>query len=472
MTDWGAWSRAAWRRHLPDVADPLAFVREAGNGTVHGVAHATAMAAPDRPAIRLGADEVARLAQQVSPGDRVLIAAPPSIAWIACYLGTLRAGGIAVLANPAYTDSELGQIRDAATPVMVIGEPAQMLADAPEPWVERSTPDAVALLAFTSGTTGRPKGVPLTHRNLLTSIRAAMTAWRWKPRDILAHGLPLFHQHGLGGVHATLIAGSRLNLLARYEPESLAIQLDRAKATILFAVPTMYQRLPEEAHQLVHLRLCVSGSAQLSRAVAVRAELALGKAPLVRYGTTESGLDTSQVYSDPRNPVFADTIGLPLPGVQVRLADDGEIQLRGPQVFGGYWRDDATTPSAFTSDGWFRTGDIGALDEATGHLAIRGRTKDVIITGGLNVHPREVELALEKHPAIAEAAVAGVPSTEWGEQVTAWVVMKDGARFDEAALIAHAHRLLAPYKCPKRVLELYELPRNAMGKLDRSRLGA
>ena len=180
--------------------------------------------------------------------------------------------------------------------------------------------------------------------------------------------------------------------------------------------------------------------------------------------------------ADPRG----DTLGVPLPGVLVRIgaadgvADpgaDGEIQLRGPHVFSGYWHDQAATEAAFTPDGWFRTGDIGAVDPATGHLVIRGRTKEMIISGGLNVYPREVEIALEGHPSVAEAAVAGVPDERWGERVTAWVVLRDGHEFDEAALVAHARTLLAGYKCPKRVFRLAELPRNQLGKILRSALG-
>jgi len=320
----------------------------------------------------------------------------------------------------------------------------------PQPWNEHAGPDSVALLAFTSGTTGKPKGVPLTHRNLLTSIRAAMAAWRWKRYDRLVHALPLFHQHGLGGLHATLIAGSSLHLLPRFDPEELLRAAE--KATALFAVPTMYQRLDGNAAG-DRLRLCISGSAPLSRAVAKHAEEVLGRAPLVRYGTTESGLDTSQVISDPP----ADTVGIPLPGVELRLGEDGEIHLRGPQVAAAF----------LESDGWFRTGDIGRLDEATGHLVIDGRTKEMIITGGMKVYPREVEVALEAHPDVAEVAVAGLASERWGEQVTAWVVMRPGAPFDAGRLIEHASTLLAPYKRPKEIKRMESLPRNHVGKIDR-----
>jgi malonyl-CoA/methylmalonyl-CoA synthetase len=197
---------------------------------------------------------------------------------------------------------------------------------------------------------------------------------------------------------------------------------------------------------------------------------------VIRYGTTESGLDVSNPVAGPRG----DTLGVPLPGMLVRIAAadgladrgaDGEIQVRGPHVFSGYWHDQAATEAAFTRDGWFRTGDIGGVDPVTGHLVIRGRTKEMIISGGLNVYPREVEIALESHPSVAEAAVAGIADERWGERVTAWVVLRDGHEFDEVALIAHGRTLLAGYKCPKRVFRLAELPRNQLGKILRSALG-
>ena len=208
----------------------------------------------------------------------------------------------------------------------------------------------------------------------------------------------------------------------------------------------------------------------MARLERLEAMLAPTLVPLIRYGTTESGLDVSNPVDDPRG----DTVGMPLPGVQARIAAepgaDGEIQVRGPQVFAGYWRDPAATAAARTPDGWFRTGDIGTVDPQSGHLSIRGRIKEMIITGGLNVYPREVEIVLEAHPSVAEAAVAGLPDDHWGEQVTAWVVLRAGHPFDEAALIAHARTQLAGYKCPKRVFLLAALPRNQLGKIVRTAL--
>jgi acyl-CoA synthetase (AMP-forming)/AMP-acid ligase II len=453
------WSRAAWRRHLPNAPDINAFVRGLGDGTIHGLAHATAIASPDKVAVRIGEEvithgELDSLAGRyaaslaIKEGDRVLLAAPLSLSWLGAYMGTLRAGGVAVLANPTYTQAELDGIVKAAEPALVLREIGRPDAK-PQPWSERAAPDSVALMAFTSGTTGTPKGVPLTHRNLLTSIRAAMAAWRWRRYDTLVHALPLFHQHGLGGLHATLIAGSSFHLLPRFDPEELIRATE--KATVLFAVPTMYQRL--EGRSGRRLRLCISGSAPLSRAVARHTQEVLGRAPVVRYGTTESGLGTSQVISDPPT----DTVGIPLPGVELRLGEDGEIQVRGPQVAAAF----------LEKDGWFRTGDVGRLDKATGQLVIDGRIKEMIITGGMKVYPREVEVALESHTDVAEAAVAGVASERWGEQVTAWVVMKPGASFDAARLIEHAGTRLAQYKRPKEIKRVDSLPRNHVGKIDR-----
>src|SRR6266568_5139555 len=226
---WVEWSRAGWARHVPEVTDE--FVAGLGEGTVHGLAHATANTAGDRPAVRIGGESVTHgeldamaarctgwLHSRVAPGDRVLLAAPVSLPWIAMYLGILRAGTVAILANSSYTKPELDQLEAAANPTLVITDvDEEWLAGKPEPWVQRGEPDSPALLAFTSGTTGKPKGVPLTHRQLLTSIRSAMAAWRWSADDALAHALPLYHQHGLGGLHATLIAGSTLVLLARFD---------------------------------------------------------------------------------------------------------------------------------------------------------------------------------------------------------------------------------------------------------------
>jgi acyl-CoA synthetase (AMP-forming)/AMP-acid ligase II len=524
---WREWSRAAWRRHLPDISDLDAYVAALGEATIHGLARWSAANTPGRLAISVdgvglthGAlDEMASrvagwLVGRINPGERVLIAGPVSLDWVACYLGTLRAGGVAALANPSYTAAELDELVGASGATLAIawGGAARRLAEVssaralvivtddaaggagvsdlincePDTKLDRTGPGSTAILAFTSGTTGRPKGVPLTHRNLVSSIRAVMAAWRWSSDEVLIHSLPLFHLHGLGGLHATLIAGSSLHIVSHFTPVGLLRVAAESRATAVFAVPTMYQRLaaekPSASPALSDLRLAVSGSAPLGEDVAAGAAELLGRFPLVRYGTTESGLDTSHVYGDAGSVSLSRTIGLPLPGLEVRIAGDdgveleaeaeGEIQVRGPQVFAGYWGDPKATSAAFASGGWFRTGDIAQRDATSGHLVIRGRSKEVIITGGLNVYPREVELALEKHPSVREAAVAGIPHERWGEQVTAWVVLKPGYALVAEALIAHARSLLAPYKCPKQVFRVEALPRNDLGKLDRGRLRA
>ena len=567
MMNGTSWSRAGWRAHLSladaavgDAAVGDAAVRDAavgdaavadlvarlGTATIPDLAAESAAQFPDRVAVSVdgvpvthaGLDAAAGrvagwLAARIAPGDRVLLAAGPGPGFLRCYLGALRAGAVVVLANPGYTAAELAHLVTDSGARLAFADPgpAEQLATlaGPPDTVLVTDPDCagrplppvpqpgdLALLAYTSGTTGRPKGVPLTHRQLATSIRSAMAAWRWTPDDVLVHALPLFHQHGLGGVHATLIAGSTAHLQSRFSPAGLIGLARQTAASVLFGVPATYQALLDTARErgalaagalaagalaegtlaegtlasgspvagprLGRLRLAVCGSAPLRPGLARELPALLGQLPLVRYGTTESGLDVS----NPLGRARADTVGLPLPGVECRVwpiqpmtappgggvvpGTDGEIQLRGPQVFGGYWGDPAATAAAFTADGWFRTGDVGAVEEASGHLVIRGRIKELIISGGLNVYPREVEAALESHPAVAEAAVAAVPHPRWGEQVTAWVVPRPGATADAAALIAHARTQLAAYKCPKQVFQVTALPRTALGKLNRRAL--
>jgi len=500
---------AGWREHLPGMTDAEAFAAALAGDTIPALAAASASATPGRVAVTVDGepmthaeldDAAARvagwLARRIRPGDRVLLAAAASTGFVRCYLGALRAGAIVVLANPGYTAAELGHLVTDSGAVLAFADPVPRrllagrdsvpvfgAADLPEGGaradVVAAGPRDVALLAYTSGTTGRPKGVPLTHGRLAVSIRSAMAAWRWSPDDVLAHALPLYHQHGLSGLHTALINGGTVHIRSRFSPADLVRTIGETRASVLFGVPTIYQALMSAdvaaAAGWDGLRLAVCGSAPLNPALAERLTEVLGEVPLIRYGTTETGLDVSNPLGHPR----ADTVGVPLPGVlaRVRAADgeaepgaDGEIQIQGPQVFSGYWHDPAATEAAFTPDGWFRTGDIGAVDPATGHLGIRGRTKEMIITGGLNVYPREVEIVLEEHPSVAEAAVAGLPHERWGEQVTAWVVLRDGHRFDEAGLIAHARTHLAGYKCPKQVFRLAALPRNHVGKIVRSAL--
>ena len=513
MTGYEEWSRAGWAAHLPGVTDIPAYVASLGEATIPGLAAASADRVPDRIALSIDGEQIthaalnaqaariaAWLAARVDPGDRVLLAARSSPGFVRCYLGALRAGAVVVLANPAYTAAELAHLVTDSRAAIAFADPgpARLLAGLPnppptiDPAIDPAEvpgspgrpgivprPDDTALLAYTSGTTGKPKAVPLTHRALLTSIRVAMASWGWREDDVLAHALPLFHQHGLSGVHAVLIAGGTAHLSARFTAAGLAGSLRRHRATVLFAVPTMYQALLDDEQDhgglLAGARLAVCGSAPLTALLAKRLAVELGHGLLVRYGLTETGLNVSHPTTDIR----PGSVGIPFPGVLARLqagsapaapGTDGEIQIRGPHVFRGYAGNPSATAEAFTTDGWFRTGDIGLLDPATGHLVIRGRIKEMIITGGLNVYPREVETVLEEHPAVAEAAVAGLPHPHWGEQVTAWITLRPGHDFDEAAIIAHAHTALAGYKCPKRVYVLPALPRTPLGKLQRSAL--
>lgn len=489
----------AWARHLGPEADLRSLRgRLVEGGALPQAFHKTAQRRPDVPAVWLDGealthgeldDRVGRLAGRwradgVRLGETVLLCAPSSLSMVVAYLAALRAGARVVLTNPGSTERELayvagnsgasfGYVAGAALPDLPRLGDDDGGADALHP--EPLTPDDVALLAYTSGTTGKPKAVPLTHGNLLSSIRAVMLAWRWREDDALVHALPLFHQHGLGGIHATLLAGSSAYLHGRFEAEELCRTIAERRATIVFGVPAVYERLVgwlEQAppQQLGSLRLAVSGSAPLSPALFERIERALGLPPLERYGTTESGLDVSNPYDGPRRP---GAVGYPLPGLELAIlageqpaepGEDGEILLRGPQVFAGYAGDDEANAAAFRPGGWFRTGDIGRIDPEHGFLRITGRLKDLIITGGMNVYPREVELALEESPAVARAAVVGVASERWGEEVVAAVVAADGP-VDEQELIAFARERLAPYKCPKRIVSVDALPTNALGKV-------
>jgi malonyl-CoA/methylmalonyl-CoA synthetase len=411
------------------------------------------------------------------------------------YLGILRLGAIVVLANPAYTVAELRHLLEDSGAIAAMAGAAERerISDAagadgvsvldvgdgddgPEPVdVAPLDAEATAMLAYTSGTTGRPKAVPLTHTNVLSSLRSVLLAWRWREDDVLVHSLPLFHQHGLSGVQMALIGGSRAVLETRFDPATTCRNIESHGGTVLFGVPAMYERLAGHEgfrqERLGSLRLVVSGSAPLSAALSGRIAEAIGQIPLERYGLTESGLDVSNPYDGPRKP---GSVGLPLPGVELALrsgdgarvadGDNGEITLRGPQVLVGYRGDDEATAAAFFPGGWFRTGDIGRIAD-DGYLEITGRLKELIISGGLNVYPREVQVALESSESVRAAAVVGVPSERWGEEVAAVVVPADGAAVDPDELIAFARERLAPYKCPKRVVVVDSLPTNHMGKV-------
>lgn len=513
----------AWTEHLGRFLDSNRLRRELTDGNLTDAFHRVAVIRAQRPALEVDGvglsygeldDRAARIGgwlrdQGVRPGDRVLLAGNSSVELAAAYLGILRARATMVPAAPDSTPDELAQLvadsgavaawagaeavqRLAATGTLkLIGSLAEDTAEISiaeavaegTPLEPASASSDVAVLAYTSGTTGRPKGVPLTHGDLLASLRAAMGAWRWDPDDVLVHALPLSHQHGLSGVQMTLLAGSRAVLLGRFDPEALCHAVERSAATVLFAVPAMYERLLAwdgfDPASLATLRLWISGSAPLPPTLAQRVADALGEPPLERYGSTETGLSVSIPYGGARK---IGSVGLPLPGLEVSIlgeqarpvqaGEDGEIVLRGPQVFGGYWEDEDATREAFMDGGWFRTGDLGRVDPADGYLEITGRLKEMIVSGGLNVYPREVELVLEEHPAVRRAAVIGVPSEKWGEEVVAFVVAAPdaGEAVDEGALIGHAREKLSAYKCPKRAFVVEALPQSETGKVQRRQL--
>jgi malonyl-CoA/methylmalonyl-CoA synthetase len=424
-------------------------------------------------------------AEGVSRGDRVAIYAANSPAWVVGYLGVIRAGACAVMMNPDYHSAEAEHILRDAEPKLVIADrarreivsklgftavPVEFLPRGDPAPVPALSPESPAAILYTSGTTGRPKGALLDHGNFLAQGRGALEVWRWTDKDVLVHALPLFHLHGLGmGLHGTLLGGGSAVLIP-FTPENVVRELTQGGGTMFFGVPSMYQRLCEWLEQnptdLSHVRVFVCGSAPLPPALFERCARLLGQPPVERYGITEGGIVVTNPYDGVRRP---GRVGYPFPGVEVKIGEQGEVLLRGGQVFKGYWRNPEATKEAFTPDGWFKTGDVGEIGD-DGSLAIRGRIKELIITGGFNVYPREVELVLEQHPAVHEVAVAGVPSEKWGEEVTAFVVPSGSKPLDEKEIIAFAHERLASYKCPKRVVTLDKLPRNAMGKVQRSLL--
>ncbi len=432
----------------------------------------------------------------LGPGERVVWSTATSFDAVVAGLGALRLGAVVVPVNAAYTERELAHVVADVRPAVAVVERREQAAwvaaasgssttvvfpdlspagvagrvttAGAAPVLDRSGADDAALIVFTSGTTGAPKGAVLTHANLLAGARAVAAAWRWAPDDRLVLALPLFHVHGLCiGLFGTLVVGASAIVLDRFSAEAVLDAAGEAGGTLFFGVPTMYHRLAGSGRvgELARLRLCVSGSAPLPAPLWERVRIDAGVPILERYGMTETLLTVSNPYDGERRP---GTVGFPLPGVEARTdGADGGLLVRGPSVFGGYWERPAATDAAF-EDGWFRTGDV-VTEDADGYLAVRGRQSDLIISGGHNVYPAEVEDVLLGHPAVAEVAVVGVPSDEWGEAVVAWVVPA-GAAVSAEALAEFAAARLAPYKRPRQVRFVDALPRNAMGKVQRAEL--
>jgi malonyl-CoA/methylmalonyl-CoA synthetase len=440
----------------------------------------------------------------LSPGDAVVLVAASSAALVVVHVAALRLGLVVVPANPAATVPELAHVVSSARPGAVLADGAAMatataatsarasatgptvgvvfLGDvdgadanphtdigvADEALLDAAAPDDQALLLYTSGTTGAPKGVPLTHANLLSSAEALRLAWRWTPEDRLVLALPLFHLHGVGvGLYGSLGAGAAIVLRPGFSVEDVTDAIDESGATLLFGVPTMYGRLAASTRlgALRRLRLCVSGSAPLAVAVHEAVTAGCGQRVLERYGMTETGMIASNPHDGERRP---GTVGFPLPGVELRLHGDGdEILVRGPNVFAGYDGPTSASGDPAPPGGWFRTGDLGAVD-ADGYLRIVGRNKDLIISGGANVYPREVEEVLAGHPGVVEVAVVGIPDPDWGEQVVAFVEGSASA----ASITRYGQARLAPYKRPKEVWVVDALPRTALGKVRKDELRA
>jgi malonyl-CoA/methylmalonyl-CoA synthetase len=338
----------------------------------------------------------------------------------------------------------------------------------------RQADDPAAIL-YTSGTTGRSKGALLSHGNLLSNAQTLLQVWGWqRERDVLLHALPVFHVHGLFvALHCALLGGSRLLWLNRFDAARCAELLP--EATVFMGVPTLYTRLLAKPRfgpaAGMALRLFISGSAPLQAETFDAFEARTGQRILERYGMSETGMLSSNPLQGERRRA---SVGQALPGVQLRIAEPdaggvGAVEVRGPNVFAGYWRRPELNAQEFSADGFFRTGDLGRLD-ADGYLHLVGRAKDLIISGGLNVYPAEVELALDALPSVAESAVIGLPHADLGEAVTALVVARPGAAPEEASLIAALRQQLAAFKCPKRLLLVDALPRNAMGKVQKKQL--
>lgn len=456
----------------------------------------------------------ALVALGVKPGDRVAVQVEKSIEALMLYLGTVRAGAIFLPLNTAYTPAEIEYFLGDAEPSVFVCDPAK--AEALRPFAEKAGagletlgvwrspdvsagtlsdralaapaefadidrgPDDLAAILYTSGTTGRSKGAMLSHDNLASNALALVDYWRFGKEDVLLHALPIFHTHGLFvATNCVLFSGAAMILLPKFDPEQIFRYLPRA--TCMMGVPTFYvrllqdQRLTKEATR--HMRLFVSGSAPLLAETHRAWRERTGHAILERYGMTETNMNTSNPYDGER---VAGTVGFPLPGVEVRVTDPetgtelardeiGMIEVKGPNVFKGYWRNPEKTKAEFRPDGFFITGDLGKIDPA-GYVHIVGRGKDLIITGGYNVYPKEVEAEIDEMPGVIESAVIGCPHPDFGEGVTAVVVAKPGADVSAAGIARALEQRLAKFKQPKQVFVVADLPRNTMGKVQKNLL--
>lgn len=450
----------------------------------------------------------------VKPGDRVAVQTPKSVDMLMLYLACLRAGAVFLPLNTAYTAGELDYFMRDASPALFVCDPDAPAALAPlaeaagVPRVETMgiggtgtlvegasacaedfatlpmSDDDLAAILYTSGTTGRSKGAMLSHGNLASNCFTLREYWRFSADDVLLHALPIFHTHGLFvATNIVLASGSQMIFLPTFDAAQVLDALPRA--TAMMGVPTFYIRLLKEpafTRDLVaHIRLFISGSAPLSADIHLEFSERTGHAILERYGMTETNMNTSNPYDGDR---IAGTVGHPLPGVSIRIADPetgrvlpqgeiGVIEIQGPNVFKGYWRMPEKTAEEFR-DGYFISGDLGLIDDR-GYVSIVGRAKDLIISGGYNIYPAEVETAIDELPQVRESAVIGVPHPDMGEGVVAVVVPMEPGFADGGAITAALADRLARFKMPRRVVFVDELPKNGMGKVQktvlRERLG-
>lgn len=451
------------------------------------------------------------------PASRIAVQVEKSVEAMVLYLATLRAGHVFLPLNTAYQSAEIEYFIGNAEPAVVVCSPknhgwvSKIAFTAGTQYVftlgddrtgslleraahhsDRHTPavrqdDDLAAILYTSGTTGRSKGAMLTHGNMRSNAVMLREYWQWQPDDVLIHALPIFHVHGLFvAIHGALINGSKMIWLGKFDPK-LAIS-KFPEATVFMGVPTLYVRMLAEPSltkaQAAHMRLFISGSAPLLIETFTEWQARTGHTILERYGMSETVMLTS-------NPCGPDaryggaterrggTVGFPLPGVTLRVMEDdgqpvkpgeiGGIQVQGPNVFKGYWRMPEKTAEEFTTDGFFKTGDVGKVDER-GYVTIVGRSKDLIISGGYNVYPAEIEGYINEMPGVAESAVIGVPHPDFGEVGVAVVITKSGATVDPDRVIAELKAKLANFKIPKRCVVVAELPRNTMGKVQKNLL--
>ncbi len=447
----------------------------------------------------------ALVARGVGAGDRVVAQVAKTPEALALYLACLRAGAVYLPLDTAFTPNELAYFAGDAGPTLIVCAPAvrdaatafaagaavetldtdgkgslaDIAAGASSAFttVERADDDLAALL-YTSGTTGRSKGAMLTHANLVSNALALVDAWRFTRDDVLIHALPLNHTHGLFvATNTVMLSGAAMVFLPKFDADAILQAMPRA--TVLMGVPTYYTRLLKHPgltrEAAAGMRLFTSGSAPLLAETHVAFAARTGHAILERYGMTETSMNTSNPYDGDRVP---GTVGFPLPGVQLRIADAdtgavlpqgeaGMIEVKGTNVFKGYWRLPDKTAAEFRRDGFFVTGDIGIID-AKGYVAIVGRAKDMVISGGVNVYPKEVEAEIDALPGVVESAVIGTPHADLGEGVVAVVVPTGSDSTSEAAILAALDGRLAGFKRPKRVVMVDELPRNTMGKVQKN----